>query len=86
MSKKQSSCPWWKSTKGIVALVALAVLGLYLIIVHQQHILGALPFLVILLCPLSHLFMHGKHHTHSKNGEDNDQENNAKHEHKDGCH
>lgn len=60
----QSSCPWWKSSKGIAVLIALAALGLYLIIVHQQHVLGVLPFLVILLCPLSHLFMHGKHEHH----------------------
>lgn len=58
------SCPWWKTSKGIALLLALAALGLYLIIVHKQHVLGALPFLVILLCPLSHLFMHKGHHNH----------------------
>lgn len=34
---------------------------------HEAHLLGALPFLVLLLCPLMHLFMHrghGKRHDH----------------------
>ena len=69
MTHVKPSCPWWKSPKGIAVLIALAALGLYLIIVHQQHMLGALPFLVILLCPLMHIFMH-KGHKHS--GQDKD--------------
>ncbi|MBE0485400.1 DUF2933 domain-containing protein [Marinobacter sp.] len=28
---------------------------------HKVHILGALPWLVLLLCPLMHIFMHGRH-------------------------
>jgi hypothetical protein len=28
---------------------------------HQAHILGALPYLLLLACPLIHLFMHGGH-------------------------
>lgn len=43
MTGMKSSCPWWKSPKGIAVLIALAVLGLYLIIVHQQHVLGGNP-------------------------------------------
>lgn len=70
MTDMKLSCPWWKSPKGAAVLIALAMLGLYLIIVHQQHVLGALPFLVILLCPLMHLFMHkghgGNHHEDKK--------------------
>lgn len=73
------SCPWWKSPKYIAILIILAALGLYLIIVHQQHVLGALPFLLILLCPLSHLFMHGGHH--GKTGDDG-----KTHDHEKGCH
>jgi hypothetical protein len=28
---------------------------------HQAHLLGALPYLVLLLCPLLHLLMHRGH-------------------------
>ncbi len=73
MTDMKPSCPWWKSPKGIAVLIALAALGLYLIIVHQQHVLGALPFLVILLCPLMHVFMHKGHSSH-KHTHDGDKE------------
>lgn len=35
---------------------------------HWQHVIDALPFLVVLACPLMHLFMHHGHgsHTHHK--------------------
>lgn len=47
-------------------MLALAAIGLYLIIFHQQHILGALPFLLILICPLMHVFMHTGHKPHAQ--------------------
>lgn len=28
---------------------------------HQAHILGALPYLLVLACPIIHLFMHRRH-------------------------
>ena len=85
MEKLRPTCPWWKSPKGIAILIALAALGVYLIVWHQQHLLGALPFLFILLCPLMHFFMHGghNHNDHSKGGE---QTKDDKSEHKGGCH
>jgi hypothetical protein len=44
---------------------------------HRAHVLGALPFLLLLACPLLHLFHHGGHgrqskaqqHAHSGEGE-----------------
>ena len=48
-----------------MAILALAVVvGGYFVIWHQQHVFAALPFLVILACPLMHLFMHGGHGGH----------------------
>ncbi len=83
MTNMQSSRPWWKTPKGIAVLIALAVLGLYLIIVHQQHVLGALPFLIILSCPLMHLFMHKGHGHHSETTDDKNQTNKPTHKHDD---
>jgi hypothetical protein len=33
-----------------------------LIIEHRPHLFGWLPYLIILACPLMHLFMHRGHH------------------------
>jgi len=38
---------------------------------HKVHILGALPYLLLLICPLMHLFMHGGGHGgHGGHGHD----------------
>lgn len=39
----------------------LAVAGFFLFTEHQAHVLGILPYLLLLACPLMHLFMHGGH-------------------------
>ena len=31
---------------------------------HKVHILSYAPYLIFLLCPILHLFMHGKHGKH----------------------
>ena len=47
-----------------VFLVFLGFSAIALVLIweeHQAHILGALPYLFILACPLMHIFMHGRH-------------------------
>ncbi len=39
----------------------LAIGGAYLWMEHRAHLLGALVFLPLLICPLMHLFMHHGH-------------------------
>lgn len=39
----------------------LAVAAFFLLTEHRAHVLGALPFLLLLACPLMHLFMHHDH-------------------------
>lgn len=48
----------------VASVCFLAVVAFYLVTEHLQHTLGALPYLLLLSCPLMHLFMHrGHRHT-----------------------
>lgn len=51
------------STAGLVVCGALGLLGLYLLVYHLNHVLLAVPYLILLACPLMHL-MHRGHHGH----------------------
>ena len=53
------------SPAGLVLIGFLAIGGAYLWLEHRAHLLGALVFLPLLLCPLMHLFMHHGHGDHS---------------------
>lgn len=59
--------PFWKSKPGIV-LGMLLVIGLFYVVrEHFVHVSQALPYLILLLCPLMHLFGHhhgGHGHSH----------------------
>jgi hypothetical protein len=55
----------------ILAVASLAVIVLfYLLREHWLHALGILPYLILLLCPLMHLFhgSHGGSHGHDHAG------------------
>lgn len=41
--------------------VCLGIVGFYLWTEHRAHVYGALPYLLLLSCPLMHLFMHRSH-------------------------
>ena len=43
---------------------------------HKVHLLGALPWLILLACPLMHIFMHRGHggHGHQKHPKKTDQQ------------
>lgn len=53
--------PFFRSPEGIALLIFAAVAGFYLLTEHRAHLFGALPYLLILACPLMHFFMHGRH-------------------------
>jgi hypothetical protein len=45
-----------------VALVAFLAIGAFFVLTeHTAHAFGVLPYSLLLLCPLLHLFMHGSH-------------------------
>jgi hypothetical protein len=52
---------WLRSPSGLVLLAFLAIAGFFLITEHWAHMLGALPYVLFLLCPILHLLMHGRH-------------------------
>lgn len=51
------------STTGLVVCLIAAAVGLYLLVYHLNPILLAIPYLILLACPLMHL-MHRGHHGH----------------------
>jgi len=55
-----------------IFLVFLAIAAFFLFTEHRAHLLGALPFLLLLACPLMHLFMH---HGHQGGHEGHDERN-----------
>ena len=58
--------PFWRSRDAIGLLVFGAAAGYFLLSEHRAHFLGALPFLILLACPLMHVFMHRGHGSHSR--------------------
>ena len=58
---KDSEKSFWFTDKGLVAICAIAFLGYFLFVEHRHHLAEWLPYIIILLCPLMHIFMHGGH-------------------------
>lgn len=56
---------FWNTWAGVCTIVFSAGILIYLVTWHTAHFIGVLPFALLLLCPLMHLFMHGKHGGHS---------------------
>ena len=52
------------SKLGLVVCLVLAAVGLYLLITHTGHVISALPYVLLLACPLLHIFGHGHGHHH----------------------
>ncbi len=63
-------------SKGRLVFIGfLAFAMLLLLTEHRAHVLGILPYLILLACPLMHLFMHHGHgqgnddrHSHPEGG------------------
>jgi len=57
----------------------VAIAAYFLIAEHKAHLSGYLqfwPFLLLLACPLLHMFMHGGHGGHGGQGHDGDVKSN----------
>ena len=71
---------FWSSRYAIGLLVMGAVVAYFLLTEHRAHFFGALPFLLLLACPLMHVFMHRGHGGHggSHAGHSGDQQDSNK--------
>ena len=54
------------SKLGLVAMLAIALLGAYLLWNHTGHVWLAAPYVLLLACPLMHLFGHRHSHSHDQ--------------------
>jgi hypothetical protein len=75
---RESKRSFWTTPNGLAAIVLIGVVIYYLLAEHRAHFFSALPFLVLLLCPLMHVFMHGGHrhggHGHGEQDRDDSEE------------
>jgi hypothetical protein len=55
------------STTGLAVCVVAAALGLYLFAYHLDHVLLAIPYLLLIACPLMHV-LHRGHGRHGERG------------------
>ncbi|MCB9540056.1 MAG: DUF2933 domain-containing protein [Myxococcales bacterium] len=71
-TKTRFGIPVWLAAGAFLA-IAVSLLWAE----HEAHILGALPYLILLACPLIHIFMHrghghgghgGQGHSHGDHG------------------
>lgn len=51
----------WSAISKAVFLAFCLIIATLIIYEHTIHVLGLLPFLFLLACPLMHLFMHHGH-------------------------
>lgn len=57
------------SKLGLIVTLPLAILGVYLLWNHTGHVVYTLPYLILLACPLMHVFGHHHGHHHSPENE-----------------
>lgn len=58
---EHDATPWYKTRFGVILLLLLGIAGYFLWTEHRAHVIGFLPYTLLLLCPLIHVFMHRGH-------------------------
>jgi hypothetical protein len=61
--------PFLRSPSGLALMAFVAIAGFFLWQEHRAHLLGVLPYLLLLACPLMHVFMHRGHRGHGGHGD-----------------
>lgn len=80
MVEQKEKQSFWFTGNGMTAVILIAFVTYFLLMEHREHFFAALPYIILLLCPLLHFFMHGKH-GHGGHGNNNDESSMKKHEH-----
>ena len=70
---------FWSSRAGFATIAFLAIGAFFLVSEHRAHLIPWLPWLILLACPLLHVFMHGGHGGHG--GKSSDNRANPPHQH-----
>ncbi len=65
---------FWLAPNGLGAIAIIASLLYLLLAEHRAHFIYALPWLILLLCPLMHVFMHGGHGGHGGHDDNAEQD------------
>lgn len=60
---------WLLSRTGLTLIAFLIIAAFFLITEHTAHFFGFLPYALLLLCPLLHLFMHSGHGDHANHAD-----------------
>lgn len=55
---------FWLTPNGLAAIGLIGAVLYFLLTEHRAHFIYALPYLILLLCPVMHLFMHRGHGGH----------------------
>ena len=55
---------YWTSLHGLATLTLIGAALYFIFVEHAEHVIPYLPFMIILLCPLMHIFMHKGHGSH----------------------
>jgi hypothetical protein len=66
----ESKRNFWLTPNGLAAIGMIVAALYFLLAEHRAHFIYALPFLILLLCPVMHLFMHHGHGGHGMHTED----------------
>jgi hypothetical protein len=72
--------PFWYTRSGLVFCGFLIIAAFFLIAEHRAHIALAIPYLpwlLLLACPLMHVFMHGGHGYHRGHSDNSEQHERA---------
>ena len=62
----------WRSRGGMALVVFGAIAAYFLFTEHRAHVFSGIAYLLLLACPLVHLFGHGGHGGHGHGSREHD--------------